>query len=252
MFNQIFETLPLRNIPQSSRDLLQAQRAPNLCAECSIVMEFVGEDILLAIFSFLDVKSLCIASQVCRQWNDLSNSNMLWKPHVKQLCKRRNISAHLGRAEDWKSRYSQLIAGRLYPRTSEKTEKKLSFDALRAMLVPVEAGKFVELTIRKKIPIRELVEARGYTYVIGKAFYQHTKSETISMKKNILLQEKASGQLYEGNAVRQLLGLTKGSSDWNIQPSNFDSRISEFYRVFVQSTSVNRSLVSNTRLLYQK
>lgn len=214
-------------------------------------MEFVGEDILFAIFSLLDVETLCIASQVCHQWNEISNSNILWKSHVLQLCKRRKISAHLGRAENWKSRFVQLITGRLYPRTAAKAEKKLSFEALTAMLVPVEVGKFVELTIKKKMPIRDFVQGQGYTYVVGRAFYQHTKSETISTKKRILLQENVSGQLYEGNAVRQILGLAKGTSDWNIQPSNFDSRISEFYRVYVQSTSVNRALVSNTVLLYQ-
>ena len=85
----------------------------------------------------------------------------------------------------------------------------------------------------------------------GKAFYQHTKSETISVKKKILLQEKLSGQLFEGNAVREMLGLNKETPDWNIQPSNFDRRIAEFYRAFVQSTSVNRALVSNTPLLYE-
>ena len=214
-------------------------------------MEFVGEDILLAIFSFLDVETLCVASQVCHQWYGISNSNILWKSYVMQLCKRRKISAHLGRAEDWKSRFVQLITGRLYPRSAAKTEKKLSFEALTAMLVPLEDGKFVELTIKKKMPIRDFVQSQGFTYVVGRAFYQHTKSETISMKKKIFLQEKAGGQLYEGDAVRQMLGLTKGTSDWNIQPSNFDSTISKNYRVFVQSTSVNRSLVSNTLLLYQ-
>jgi len=214
-------------------------------------MEFLGEDILLAIFSFLDVKALCITSQVCRQWNEISNSNVLWKSHVRQLCKRRKILAHLGRAEDWKSRFVQLITGRSYPRSAAKTENKRSFETLTSMLVPIEVGKFVELTIKKKMPIRDFVEGQGYVYGVGKAFYQHTKSETISMRKKILLQAKVGGKLYEGNAVRQMLGLTKGTSDWNIQPSNFDSRISESYRIFVQSTSVNRALVSNTILLYQ-
>lgn len=214
-------------------------------------MEFVGEDVLLAIFSFLDVKALCITSQVCQQWNEISNSNILWKSHVQQLCQQRKISVHLGRAEDWKSRFVQLITGRLYPRSAAKTEKKVSFDTLTSMLVPVEVGKFVELTIKKKMPIRDFVEGHGYAYVVGRAFYQHTKSETISMRKKILLQAKVTRQLYEGNAVRQILGLTKGKSDWNIQPSNFDSRISESYRIYVQSTSVNRALVSNTILMYQ-
>ena len=71
------------------------------------------------------------------------------------------------------------------------------------------------------------------------------------MKKNLLLQEKLSSQLFEGNAVREMLGLNKETPDWNIQPPNFDGRGAEFYRVFVQSTSVNRTLVSNTLLLYE-
>ena len=197
------------------------------------IMEFVGEDILLAIFSFLDVKTLCITSQVCHQWNEISNSNILWKSHVRQLCKRRKISAHLGRAENWKSRFVQLFTGCLYRRSTAKEKKQLSFETLTSMLVPVEIGKFVQLTIKKKMPIRDFVEGQGYAYEVGKAFYQHTKSETISMRKKILLQAKVDGQLYEGNAVREILGLIKGTSDWNIQPSNFDGRISELYRVFV-------------------
>ena len=70
------------------------------------------------------------------------------------------------------------------------------------------------------------------------------------MKKKILLQEKLSSQLFEGNAVREMLGLNKETPDWNIQPPNFDRRGAEFYREFVQSTSVNRTLV-RTLLLYE-
>ena len=215
------------------------------------IMECLGEDVLFAIFSFLDVRSLCCASQVCQQWNRISNSNFLWRSHVIQLCTKRKISAHLGRAENWKVRYVQLSTGRLYPRSSSKKEKKLNFDTLIVNLFPVETAKFVQLTVKKRLPIRDFVESHGHKYVTGKAFYQHTKSETISVKKKILLQEKLSGQLFEGNAVREMLGLNKETPDWNIHPSNFDRRIAEFYRVFVQSTSVNRALVSNSLLLYE-
>ena len=145
----------------------------------------------------------------------------------------------------------QLSTGPLYPRSSSKTEKKLSFDTLIANLFPAETAKFVQLIVKKRLSIPDFVESHGHKYVPGKAFYQHTKSETISVKKKILLQEKLSGQLFEGDAVREMLGLNKETPDWNIQPSNFDRRIAEFYRAFVQSTSVNRALVSNTLLLYE-
>lgn len=115
--------------PQGSRECIAGSYslaqfgAIDSNASRSIIMECVGEDVLLAIFSFLEVDTLCIASQVCQQWNEISNSNILWKSHVGQLCKRRKISAHLGRADNWKTRYVQLITGRLYPRSAMKTEK---------------------------------------------------------------------------------------------------------------------------------
>ena len=70
------------------------------------------------------------------------------------------------------------------------------------MLIPVEAGKFVELTMKKKTPIRELVESHEFSHVVRKAFSSHSKSETISMKRtfcfkkkvvNICMKEKLSG-----------------------------------------------------------
>ena len=43
-------------------------------------------------------------------------------------------------------------------------------NALCTMLIPVEAGKFVELTMKKKTPIRELVESLEFSHVVRKAF----------------------------------------------------------------------------------
>ena len=84
----------------------------------------------------------------------------------------------------------QLSTGRLHPRPSSKTEKKLSFDTLIANLFPAETAKFVQLIVKKWLPIRDFVESHEHKYVTGKAFYQHTKSETISVKKKNFASRK--------------------------------------------------------------
>lgn len=214
-------------------------------------MVIVSDDVLFHIFSFLDVKGLCTVSQVCHRWNEISSSSILWKRVVTVICKSRNIKLHLGRAETWKDRCSQLICGRLYPRTTTREKQKPSFEELKGSLVPVEEGEYVELSTVKREGIRNFVENRGHEYKVGRAFYEHTKSETISCKKTILLQDNATGKVYGGPCVRLMLGLVKGTQDWNIQPSSFDPNTTAQFRVFVQSTSVNRALVPKTRLLYQ-
>ena len=214
-------------------------------------MAVLGDDVLLHIFSFLDIKELCTVSQVCHRWNAVSSTNMLWKSAVFELCKCRKIKAHLGRATTWKDRCIQLVCGRLYPRSATKEKRNRSFDELKTCLVPVEEGKFMELATTKRQGIREFVQSRGHKYVVGRAYYEHTKSETISYKKKIILQDKFSNQIYEGPSVRAMIGLEKGNADWNIQPSSLNSRTTAQFSVFVQSTSVNRALVPRTRLLYQ-
>ena len=130
----------------------------------------------------------------------------------------------------------------------------MPFETLRASLTPVDDGAFVELDIparlsKGRLTIRDFVENCGHVYIIGSAFYQHTKSETISLRKKILLKSKVSGKLYTGSCVRKMLGLTKTGADWNIHPSKLNNRVTQEFHIFVQSTSVNRVLVKNTTLL---
>lgn len=216
-------------------------------------MENIGEDILLHIFSFLDAKTLSSISSVCHYWSEVSNSNFLWKSLVDRLCRKRKRKMCIGRAETWKARFAQIVTGRLYPRAAPKNQEiQVPFETLRASLLPVGESRYIELSVpssKKRQTIREFVESRGNAYIVGQAFYQHTKSETISNKKKLILKCRETGRLYTGPCVRRMLGLTKEVSDWNIQPSSLDVRVTQDFHVFVQSTSVNRVLVGNTKLL---
>ena len=57
--------------------------------------------------------------------------------------------------------------------------------------------------------------------------------------------EKGTGDLFQGQAAREMLGLPEGSTA-RIKPSNLEK-----YAVFVQSTSANRKLMGSTRFLYE-
>ncbi|XP_020915563.1 uncharacterized protein LOC110253042 [Exaiptasia diaphana] len=209
----------------------------------------LGQDVLQHIFSFLDVKSLCISSQVCQEWYEVSLLNHLWKSHCQIFCSKHKRPCHLGRAENWKARFTQLVCGKLYSRPKPKEQTLPSFEQLKKDLVPC-CERFSEFEVKQRISIKNFIDSKGLSYVVGKAYYQHTKTETISFKKQIVLKEKDSGMIYKGEAARMMVGLKKGTQDWNIHPSTLNPQTTKDFIVFIQSTSVNRVLVPKSKVLY--
>jgi hypothetical protein len=116
-------------------------------------------------------------------------------------------------------------------------------NTVRMNLTPLSQSAYDILPVHHSAPIREYVYSRGLDYVIGKGFYQLTKTESIQAQKQIAIREKATGQIFWGDAARDILGL----------PRNMEVRVkpeqNPEYDVFVQSTSVNRKLIPNTDLL---
>ncbi|XP_006823526.1 uncharacterized protein LOC102805915 [Saccoglossus kowalevskii] len=210
------------------------------------------EVVLLEIFRNLDVYNLCQAELVCSRWKDIASCNSVWKQKVEILCKSRKTKPYLGRAADWKTRYKQLVCGRLYPRLVPKQARKPTFEENLSSLQTAPSSDFIELMVKSKRPIKEFIQfATGKKYIVGNAYYLHTKAETICATKKILLRDKKTQHIYYGSAVRELIGLVKGTADWNLHPSKFDPRITDNYHIFVQSKSVGRMLVPRTQLLYK-
>lgn len=121
---------------------------------------------------------------------------------------------------------------------------------VRSTLTPLQQNAYDILPIHSNPqttdggwPIRDFVYSRGLDYVIGKGFYQLTKTETIQAQKQIAIREKATGQVYWGDAARDLLGLPR-NVEVRVKPN-----LNPEYDVFVQSTSVNRKVLRNTDLL---
>jgi hypothetical protein len=114
---------------------------------------------------------------------------------------------------------------------------------VRSALTPLAQNQYHIIPVHQDSPIREYVYSRGLDYVIGKGFYQLTKTETIQPQKQIAIREKATGKVYWGDAARDLLGLDRHTAV-RVKPN-----LNPEYDVFVQSTSVNRKLIANTDVL---
>jgi hypothetical protein len=114
-----------------------------------------------------------------------------------------------------------------------------------AELRAVKPGRFQILEVDSEISIKAFVLENGLTFKTGRGFYEFTKTETIQGKKEIVLMDRSTGDLFEGEAAREMLGLPMGETV-RIKPSNLEK-----YAVFVQSTSANRKLMGGTRFLYE-
>ncbi len=114
-----------------------------------------------------------------------------------------------------------------------------------ADLRSVTPGRFQVLEVDQDISIKAFVLENGLTFKIGRGFYEFTKTETIQGHKEVVLMDRATGDLFEGEAAREMLGLPAGATV-RIKPSNLEK-----YVVFVQSTSANRKLIGKTRFLYE-
>lgn len=109
-------------------------------------------------------------------------------------------------------------------------------------LQPLGVNDYSLYPVDQKVRIDNFVTGLGKEYKRGTGYYQLTKSETIQPQKKIIVVDKRNGKAYAGQEARNLIGLPNHHT--RVRPdANPD------YEIFVQSTSINRNLMPNTRLL---
>jgi hypothetical protein len=139
------------------------------------------------------------------------------------------------------------------PRTSAVSGADLSAYG-EVSLEPVAAGRFQLLDVDKKTSIKEFVEEAVGEGVFkkGAGFYElGKKSVEVQEYKEVVLIDKASGELWSGLAARKMLGLPKNGT-FVLNPK--ERNVADFlkrYQVFIQSTSVNRALLQGDQFLYE-
>lgn len=95
--------------------------------------------------------------------------------------------------------------------------------------------------------IRDYVERElSKTYEKGNAFYELTKKETVQANKEIVIRDVSTGKMYSDDDARDLLGLPIGQ-EIKVIPASYSGR----YEIFIESRSINRKLVSGTKILYK-
>ena len=127
-----------------------------------------------------------------------------------------------------------------YPTTATRRPRYAATD-LRA----VPSGRFQVLHVDHDSPIKQFVQEQGVTFKVGRGFYEFMKAETIQDYKEVVLMDRQTGDLFSGDAARELAGIPVGVKA-RLKPAILDK-----YRIFVQSTSANRKLIGGYGFLYE-
>jgi hypothetical protein len=119
-------------------------------------------------------------------------------------------------------------------------------------LRPVPAGRFQVFEVCRDQPIQQFVENQGIRFAAGRGFYQlDRKSVDVQAYKEIVLQDKDTGEIFTGNQVRAMLDLrdqtdVSDKTKERLRPTRFAN-----WNVFIQSTSYNRKLIAGTKFMYE-
>jgi hypothetical protein len=130
---------------------------------------------------------------------------------------------------------------KFYMNTSTITQSTVNRNLTRLNyydMVTYTTGNLVE-EIR---PFYERMTRKAY--VIGSCFYELTKTETIQSSKKIIIVDGTTGYAYSGDDARYVLKLPIGQTIKVVPEKN------SHWKIYVQSTSTNRKLMPNTKLIY--
>jgi len=107
-------------------------------------------------------------------------------------------------------------------------------------------SKFQVFTVESDCAIQAFCQHMGIVYSKGKGFYEFTKPEVVQPQKEIVLMDRNTGELYEGDVARTIAGISKNEERSKIKPGDIPK-----YRVFIQSTSTTRKLIAGQGFLYE-
>lgn len=150
-----------------------------------------------------------------------------------------------GRMNRGKQRIFDTLAGRAV--SEPLSEASYASAAPVGELRPVPSGRFQIIPVGERdIPIKECVLTNGATFKVGRGFYEWSKAEEVQAKKEVVLQDRATGEFFSGDRARQLAGLPIGMGVTSARPPAMDE-----FKAYVQSTSANRKLKGGTTFLYE-
>lgn len=127
---------------------------------------------------------------------------------------------------------------------------------LNSRFRPVPPDRFQVIEIRRedtdsmddnRVQINDFVRAQGLVFKTGRGFYEFTKPVKVQDYKEVIVQDRDTGDMFTGNEARVLLGIPTGKyGTATVRPGALTK-----WRGFIQSTSVTRKLHSGTKFLYE-
>jgi hypothetical protein len=129
------------------------------------------------------------------------------------------------------------------------TLKQADIKDIKGTLTPLTKGSYTLNPVGgEKVRINEFVEKIAGSYTPSLAYYEMTQRVRIQGYKKIAILVEKDDEVYMGDAAREIVGLpTDGSTDVRVSPGSHPG-----YRIFIQSTSFNRNLLPNSRLLLMR
>lgn len=119
----------------------------------------------------------------------------------------------------------------------------------KSSLEAVHPSRFQVLDVAKDIDIKGYVTKNGLAFKTGRGFYEFVKPVEVQDHKEVILQDKRTGDMFSGAEARKLLRLP-ASGTVKIKPDVAREVLAK-YTAFIQSTSNNRKLIGGTRFLYE-
>jgi hypothetical protein len=144
------------------------------------------------------------------------------------------------------SRSMRLNVGRLMGKSDRDVILEVSKECGDTDLSAVPAGRFQVMDVESDCRIDEFVEDNGLIFQKGKGFYEFTKAVDIQSYKEVVLMDRATGDMFTGDKARDIMGIPVGVNA-RCRPESYGSK----YRAFIQSTSLNRKLIGGTKFLYE-
>jgi hypothetical protein len=146
------------------------------------------------------------------------------------------------------NRNMQFNFSTLYGRTIEEAVRDSDKIYGKKSKLSTFDGRFQVLEVLFDCSIQDFVNENGLAFSPGRGFYEFTKSVEVQPYKEVIVQDKLSGDIFQGNEARRLAGIPVGGGNVQCYPSReFKTR----YRAFIQSTSYNRKLLGGTKFLYE-
>jgi hypothetical protein len=145
----------------------------------------------------------------------------------------------------FRERYHTVSRSTISRSTGGSTSATPSLDRIDE-LRPSPPSRFQVLNVDEDINIKDFCYKMEITFKVGRGFYEFTKPEIIQKKKEIILMNKITKELYEGDAARSIAGIGLNEDNVRIKPGKLEE-----YRMFIQSTSPNRKLIGGNGFLYE-